>query len=199
MEYIEVLDFWFGDTPDAPISEQRLAMWFEGGEEVDEIIRERFLPVVSLAGAGKLTEWLESPTGVLAQILLLDQFTRNIYRGLSAAFRYDQLALALCKKGLSKGYDQALTPIQRVFYYLPLEHSENSEDQQESLFLFSQLCEQADLSSAGIFENFYRFAHIHVDVIKQFGRFPYRNAVLGRLSTPEEIVWLSQGAMRFGQ
>lgn len=199
MNYIEVLDFWFGESESPQMDEKRMSMWFEGKEDIDAIIRERFLPSVSLAGAGKLGKWLESPKGTLAYILLLDQFSRNIYRGLSAAFRYDQLALAICKKGLSKSYDQALTPIQRVFFYLPLEHAENMEDQEESLFLSSQLCAQSDVDSAGIYENFYRYAHIHFDIIKQFGRFPYRNAVLGRLSTPEEITWLSNDAMRFGQ
>ena len=198
MEYKEVLNFWFGEG-DAPFDENAMKLWFEASPETDQIIKEKFLSFVSLAGEGNLSSWQETPDGMLANIVLLDQFSRNIYRGLSAAFRYDQLALALCKKGLARNDDQHLKPHHRLFFYMPLEHSENLEDQEESLFRFNQLSKEAPPNLAGFYDNLFQYAHVHFEIIARFGRFPYRNAVLGRLSTPEEIEWLSKEGVRFGQ
>ncbi|MCC4797964.1 hypothetical protein BCT30_04155 [Enterovibrio norvegicus] len=199
MDYIEVLDFWFGDA-DAPQSDdERQSLWFRGKGETDSIIRERFLPYVSMAGEGRFAQWLDSPEGSLANIILLDQFSRNIYRGLSAAFRYDEFALALCKRGLASAQDEQLPLIQRAFFYMPLQHSEHLEDQEEALFRYSQLCESAGPGLEGMFDHFYRHARIHHDIVKRFGRFPHRNASLGRLSTEDEIQWLADGGARFGQ
>ncbi|WP_407330849.1 DUF924 family protein [Enterovibrio sp. 27052020O] len=199
MDYVEVLDFWFEDAEAPQTNDLIKAMWLHGDETTDGVIRERFLPYVSMAGEGKLSQWLEMPLGALAHIILLDQFSRRIYRGLSAAFRYDEFALALCKRGLAIGQDQQLLPIQRVFFYAPLQHSEHVEDQEEALFRFSQLCESADQSEAGMYENFYRQARNHFDIIQRFGRFPQRNASLGRLSTENEILWLVEGGAKLSQ
>ncbi|MDD1792926.1 DUF924 domain-containing protein [Enterovibrio sp. ZSDZ42] len=198
MDYIEVLDFWFEDAEAPQTNDTIKAMWLYGDESSDNFIRERFLPYVSMAGEGKLSQWLESPLGALAHIILLDQFSRRVYRGLSAAFRYDEFALALCKRGLAMGQDQSLLPIQRVFFYTPLQHSEYAEDQEEALFRFSQLCQSAEPSEAGLFENFYRQARNHYEIIQRFGRFPQRNASLGRLSTENEMVWLANGGAKLG-
>lgn len=116
MDYIEVLDFWFGDAEIPSPNEEVKALWFDGVNSADNTIRERFLPHVSMAGEGKLSQWLSSPEGALAHIILLDQFSRNIYRGLSAAFRYDDFALALCKRGMASAQDMALVPVQRAFF-----------------------------------------------------------------------------------
>ncbi|WP_028024996.1 DUF924 family protein [Enterovibrio calviensis] len=198
MDYIEVLDFWFDDAEAPQTNDTIKAMWLHGDEASDNLIRERFLPYVSMAGEGKLSQWLDSPLGALAHIILLDQFSRRVYRGLSAAFRYDEFALALCKRGLAMGQDQNLLPIQRVFFYTPLQHSEHAEDQEEALFRFSQLCQSAASFEAGLFENFYRQARNHYEIIQRFGRFPQRNASLGRLSTEKEMQWLANGGAKLG-
>ena len=198
-EYQEVLDFWFGDmNNDTPLSD-RHALWFKGDAETDALIARRFQHLVSLAGTGALSHWGASPKGSLALIILLDQFTRNIYRGLSAAFRYDALALALCRRGLAKNQDLQLTPIERVFFYLPLEHSEAIDDQEEAVFRFERLRQGIAPDHADMFDGFYQYAVSHHDVVKRFGRFPHRNAVYGRLSTEEELHWLLKGGQRFGQ
>ncbi|RXJ74756.1 hypothetical protein CS022_00540 [Veronia nyctiphanis] len=199
MDKTEVLNFWFGELDGDVTKESRQKLWFTGGQDVDQEITERFQDIVSQAGQGRLTDWMETPDGTLALIILLDQFTRNIYRGLGAAFRHDEYALAVCKKGLAKGFDAELPAIQRVFFYLPLEHSELLEDQEESLFRFSQLIKAVDEQHKLMFENFYHFAEEHHDIVARFGRFPHRNSTLGRLSSEKEIQYLSGGGARFGQ
>lgn len=198
-EYQEVLDFWFGELGEEVPATDRNSLWFQGGEETDQLIAKRFQPLVSRAGLGELSHWAEEPKGALAMIILLDQFTRNIYRGLSAAFRYDSLALAICKRGLANNFDEQLSPIERVFFYLPLEHSETVEDQEECVFCFDRLRQSVSPAHAVVFEGFYQYAVSHHDVVKRFGRFPHRNAVHGRLSTQEELDWLHGGGQRFGQ
>ncbi|PSW07466.1 DUF924 family protein [Photobacterium lipolyticum] len=198
-EYQQVLDFWFGELDKEVTITDKNALWFKGEEETDKLIADKFQHLVSLAGRGGLGHWTETAKGSLALIILLDQFTRNIYRGLSAAFRYDSLAQAICKRALAQNRDEGLTPIERVFLYLPLEHSEAIEDQEESVFCFNQLRQAVSPENAIIFEGFYQYAVSHRDVVNKFGRFPHRNAALGRLSTQEELRWLSNGGQRFGQ
>ncbi|MEH6529724.1 MAG: DUF924 family protein [Photobacterium frigidiphilum] len=198
-EYQQVLDFWFGELDGEVPKNDKNALWFKGDKETDTLITEQYRDLMSRAGRGELGKWAETPKGALALIILLDQFTRNIYRGLSAAFRYDSLALAICKRGLAKNQDEELTPIERVFFYLPLEHSETQEDQEECVFRFDRLRQTVLPENAVIFDGFYQYAISHHDVIKLFGRFPHRNAVHGRLSTPEEMHWLNGGGQRFGQ
>ncbi|EAR56278.1 hypothetical protein SKA34_02794 [Photobacterium sp. SKA34] len=198
-EYQFILDYWFGELEGEVTKENKHVLWFLGGEDIDAYIKTHFQSWVSKAGKGELNHWCETAQGRLALIILLDQFSRNIYRGLSAAFRYDLLALALCKRGLALNQDVDLSPIERVFFYLPLEHAEDLEDQEESVFRFQHLRESTSLNNRELFDGFYNYARSHYDVIKQFGRFPYRNAVLGRLSTEGELMWLNQGGQRFGQ
>ncbi|SIN93922.1 DUF924 family protein [Salinivibrio sp. ES.052] len=200
MHYQDVLVFWFGEDDERQIpSSECQERWFGGGSETDDIIRSRFQTWVSAAGAGSLNHWVDTAEGRLALIILLDQFPRNLYRGLSAAYRYDALALALCKAGLAKGDDQTLAPLQRVFFYLPLEHAEDEADQQEALFRFDQLRQHVSVEARHWYEQYYDYARQHYDIISTFGRFPHRNAVMGRLSTPEERLWLSETEQRFGQ
>nr|WP_086940405.1 DUF924 family protein [Thaumasiovibrio occultus] len=198
-EYQEILDFWFGELDEEVTTLNRNKLWFQGSEKIDAEIRERFQPLMARASLGKLAHWCSEPKGTLALLILLDQFSRNIYRGLSAAFRHDIYALAICRKGLAANQDQALTPIERVFFYLPLEHSENLEDQEESLFRFDQLRTGVSWGNRQMFEGFYQYARQHHVIIERFGRFPHRNAALGRLSTSEELQWLKGGANRFNQ
>ncbi|OAN18484.1 hypothetical protein A3K86_06245 [Photobacterium jeanii] len=198
-EYQAVLDYWFGELEGDVTRNNQNALWFQGGAEVDQYITDTFLPLVSRAGRGELAHWAKEPKGALALIILLDQFSRNIYRGLSAAFRNDALALAICKRGLASNQDQFLTPIERVFFYLPLEHSEMLDDQEECVFRFEQLRQQVADPHRAMFDGFYDYALKHFEVVKQFGRFPHRNAAHGRLSTTEELSWLNEGGQRFGQ
>lgn len=198
-DYQAVLDFWFGELDEEVTVNNQNTLWFQGGEETDRLIAEQFQPLVSQAGLGQLSHWANEPRGSLALIILLDQFTRNIYRGLSAAFRYDSLALAICKRGLANNQDESLRPIERVFFYLPLEHSEAVEDQEEAVFRFDRLRQSVSPAHAVIFDGFYQYAVSHHEIVKRFGRFPHRNAVHGRLSTQEELEWLQASGQRFGQ
>ncbi|GAB6262069.1 DUF924 domain-containing protein [Photobacterium sp. CCB-ST2H9] len=194
----DVLAYWFGHLQGDVTAENKRSLWFKGSEEIDREITERFRDLVSQAGRGELNAWTETPRGTLALLILLDQFSRNIYRGLAAAFRYDSLAQALCKRGLAKNFDRSLTPIEQAFFYMPLEHSEALEDQEESVFRFDQLRQSVPAEHKAVFDDFYQYAVSHYQVIKDFGRFPHRNAACGRLSTRDEISYL-QTAHRFGQ
>ncbi len=198
-EYQPVLDYWFGEMDGEVTKINQNELWFQGNAETDRDIRSRFQGLISEASLGNLCHWCEEPRGTLALIILLDQFSRNMYRGLGAAFRHDAFALAICKKGLAANHDQALLPIERVFFYLPLEHSENIDDQEESLFRFDQLRKSVRVANQQMFEGFYQYALRHHSVINNFGRFPHRNSVCGRLSTQDELTWLSDGGDRFGQ
>lgn len=188
----EVLQFWFAGLADSdPIPEERLKLWFGGGEATDRLVRETFEADVRRAIAGELTDWETSPRGCLAEIILLDQFTRNIYRDLPESFEHDPLALRLCLRGIEQEYDLQLQPIERVFFYLPMEHSEDRALQQRSVQAFTKLVEAAPAAQKERFEEFLDYAVRHQRVIERFGRFAHRNAVLGRTSTPEELEFLA--------
>jgi uncharacterized protein (DUF924 family) len=182
----DVLDFWFG-TSDTARDE-----WFRKDPAFDARIRERFGPLVEQALAGALTDWNRAPDGALAQVLLLDQFTRNIHRGSALAFAGDRPALALAQSMVGRGDDAALPPLRRVFVYLPFEHAEDAAAQRESLRLFAALA-----AAHPALEPFNDYARRHAEVIERFGRFPHRNAVLGRASTAEELAYLSQPGSGF--
>src|SRR5262249_17283334 len=146
---------------------------------------------------GELNHWKTYPRGNLSLIILYDQFPRNIYRGSAAAFADDQLALQLCLNGLAIAQDQELHPVERAFFYMPLEHAEDRALQEASVARFRRLAEFAPKSSREIFESFHEFAVRHKEVIDRFGRFPHRNAALGRMSTQEETEFLKQSGSGF--
>jgi uncharacterized protein (DUF924 family) len=173
----EILEFWFGDGSD-PEHERR---WFAHDAAFDQACRSGFLADYERAAVGELDTWKDAPSSALALILLLDQIPRNIFRGTPRAFATDPKALATAKDAIARGFDLALPPIKRSFIYLPFEHSENLDDQHESLRLFRKLAAEHP-AMAGYAE----YAEHHLEVIRRFGRFPHRNAVLGRVSTPEE-------------
>lgn len=189
-----IREFWFGSNrDDAIVAEERSQLWWDKHPQTDREIKQRFESCVVKAANGELDAWLRTPTGRLALIILTDQFPRNMYRDTPQAFAFDPLALAWCKEGIRAGADQALRPIERVFFYLPLEHSESLEDQEQSVRLFRELAageKSADPESA--FNNFLCFAVRHRDIVAQFGRFPHRNRILGRASTQEELRFLSE-------
>ncbi|MES2318672.1 MAG: DUF924 family protein [Pseudomonadota bacterium] len=188
----DVLDFWFlpegSEGHGAPRD-----VWFRKDDAFDAGIRERFGALVEQALAGGLREWdRQGPQGTLARILLLDQFTRNAWRGTPASFAGDALALAGAEALVDSGADQALLPVQRWFAYMPFEHAEDARMQERSVALFTALA-AANEGYEGVLD----YAHRHRGVIARFGRFPHRNQILGRASTADEIAYLAQPGSGF--
>jgi uncharacterized protein (DUF924 family) len=180
----DVLDFWFAGDPAA----QR-KVWFEKDAAFDAACR-RFGEAAEAAKQGALAAWRETPRGALALVLLLDQFPRNLHRGSPDAFAADRLARTTAADVIARGFDQALTPIERMFLYLPFEHSEALADQDESVRLSETLRATCGDELAG-------HAERHRDIIRRFGRFPHRNVALARASTPEEQAYLSEASAGF--
>ena len=166
--------------------------------ERDALIRTTLEPMLERAARGEFASWAASPKRRLALIILFDQVPRNAYRGSAAAFAFDREALALSVEGMQLAADAALDPVERLFFYLPLEHAESMEAQDAALAAFERLVAEAPAELKGFCENTLAFARRHREVIAKFGRYPYRNAVLGRESTPAEIEWLAT-ADTFGQ
>jgi uncharacterized protein (DUF924 family) len=188
----DVLDFWFG-APDSPTFGQSRREWFVKKDAFDATIRARFGAVIEQALDGGLRAWdAEGPRGVLARILVLDQFTRNAWRGTPRSFAGDALALAAAQQLVDTGADKALAPWERSFVYMPFEHAEDAFMQERAVELFSVLAGE----HPG-FDESLDYAHRHRNVIARFGRFPHRNAILGRTSTPEEAEFLRQPGSRF--
>jgi uncharacterized protein (DUF924 family) len=186
-----VLDFWFG-SPTDPAHTQSRPQWFRKDASFDAEIAHRFGPLIDEAVAGGLQDWTATPTGTLALILILDQFTRNTGRDTPRAFAGDPRALSLAKSLVASGADRGLTGVQRQFVYLPFEHSESLADQDASIRLFAQLG-QDEPALAGLLE----WAERHCVIVARFGRFPHRNASLGRPSTAEETEFLAQPGSGF--
>ncbi|MEB3214842.1 MAG: DUF924 family protein [Nostocales cyanobacterium 94392] len=186
----EILDFWFGNAEDADYGKPK-KVWFAKEPEFDEELRRRFLLDYEKAAAGYLDEWKDSPLTCLALILLLDQFPRNIFRETPQAFATDWEALSTAHLAIAQGYDRQLLNVQRWFVYLPFVHSENIDHQRQAVKLFQKV--SGDKDSASAIENAIR----HRSVIERFGRFPHRNIILGRPSTPEEKEFLKEPGARF--
>jgi uncharacterized protein (DUF924 family) len=198
MDANAVLAFWFGsDTDDATVARQKGAMWWKSDPAIDDEMRLRFADLVEMAGRDELAGWASTPQGLLALIILTDQFPRNIHRNTLRAFFFDPLARAHCRDGIARGMDSRLRPIERVFHYLPLEHSESLPDQHESMRLFSALAASAGADLKELFDGYLRYAERHRDIIARFGRFPHRNSILGRPSTAEEIAFLQTPGSSF--
>ena len=189
-EYHDVLDFWFAPLGSPEFGKPRAA-WFEKSQAFDDVIRARFPDLHRRAAAGALQAWRDSADALLALIVVLDQFPRNLFRGSSAAFATDAQALAAAQLAVARGFDVQLLPVQRWFVYLPFEHAEDLAQQRRSLELFERL--RGDPASAGSID----YARRHFDIIARFGRFPHRNAALGRVSTPEEAEFLTQPGSGF--
>ncbi|MFE8069635.1 DUF924 family protein [Marinobacteraceae bacterium S3BR75-40.1] len=196
-----ILDFWFGELDDDGLpSREKRDQWFAASRALDREIRQRFLSLVLVASEDGLSHWRHDPRGALAEIILLDQFPRNIYRRTRMAFEYDGAARKRCREGLKQGLDTLLEPVMRGFFYMPLQHSERLQDQETALELYEQLAALGQNPRLKQFlNNFLRFARYHHEIIARFGRFPHRNAILGRSSTPEEEAFLGDGASHFGQ
>lgn len=194
----EILDYWFGGDKDAPLVQPEL--WWGKKPEHDAYITEKFTDIHRYAATGRLTDWLKSPLSCLAYIILLDQFSRVIYRDTKEAYEFDKLALEACNHGHEHKLDRELHPIERQFFYMPLEHSEDLHDQKLCVALMRQLADNARESYPAYqkdLDNAVHFAQLHLDIIQNFGRFPHRNDILERESTQEELVFLSQKNSRF--
>lgn len=196
----ELLDYWFGELDDQGLPDAfHRNRWFRSTRGFDQEIRRRFLSLVLLASEDGLEHWRGEPGGSLAEILLLDQFSRNIYRGSALAFDNDLLARKLCRRAMEKGQDLMLTPVHRAFLYMPLEHSEKLSDQQLAVDCYEQLVRTSRGVLGEFLASFLQAARDHHEIIVRFGRFPHRNKALKRRSTPEELEYLEGRGQTFGQ
>lgn len=189
----EVLEFWFGPPPiEISLYERRRKLWFGKNPDFDRDIFDRFHLLYEQAATGDLDQWQHSPLSNLALILVLDQFPRNMFRNTPLAFATDAKAREITKVAIEQGFDQELEPVQRLFVYLPLEHSEDLNDQNRSVQLVQALIvTNPELSDC------LDYAQRHQVAIEQFGRFPHRNRILGRQTTPEEAEFLTQPGSSF--
>ena len=174
----DILSFWRAASRDK---------WFEKDDAFDGEIRARFLTIYQAAAAGRLVAWEDDPEGAPALAIVLDQLPRNMFRGDARTYAADPLARAVVDRAIARGFDQSFPPVERRFFYLPFEHSENLADQERGV----ALCRAAG-DEEGV-----KYSQIHADIIRRFGRFPHRNAVLGRTSTPEEEEFLKQPGSSF--
>lgn len=198
-DWKDILDFWFGELDENGLPDPaHRNRWFVNNRKFDQEIRRRFLSLVLFASEQGLDHWQKEAGGVLAEILLLDQFSRNIFRGGALAFEQDTLARKLCKQGMSKGFDVSLPAIQRGFFYMPLQHSERPEDQSLAIECYEQLTASTSGLLKEFMGSFLKSALDHQAIITHFRRFPHRNKALGRTNTKEESDYLLNGK-RFGQ
>lgn len=190
-----ILTFWFGHPTDADYGQYRKA-WFVKNPDFDQEIRQRFLTDYENAAAGSIDHWQEDPQSAIALLLLLDQFPRNLFRGQPRSFATDSQARVIAAHLVDTGQDQQLTPAQRFFVYVPFEHSEALTDQNRCIELMQNLVNTVPDLDKGL-KGGLDYAIRHRDVIQRFGRFPHRNEILGRQSTPEEIEFLQQPGSSF--
>ena len=194
----DILGFWFGRGDEVDVEKQN-KIWFGHDPQLDQEITRRFGGLCARAGSGELDDWAQTPRGRMALIILLDQFSRNIHRGRAEAFAHDPKARQLCLDGLEQGVDKQLRPIERAFFYLPLEHSEELELHDRCIRAYEGMLDDVPATARDKFKNYLDYAHMHRDIVVQFGRYPHRNRVLERESTPEEIQWLADKGNMFGQ
>jgi uncharacterized protein (DUF924 family) len=187
-----VLDFWFGKALEDPAAlDVQMKFWFGGGPAADKVIADRFTETVGRLSQGEARSWAaQGPRQRLAAVIGLDQFPRSIFRKTPASFECDPLARDLTHEAVASGEDMKLRAVERWFLYMPLEHSEASADQSLSVAKFRELLDVAPPEQHKQLESVYDYALRHADVIKRFGRFPHRNAILGRTTTPEEAEFL---------
>lgn len=190
----DILDFWFGPlTGPTDFPQDRFKLWFVKDEKVDEEIRLKFGHLLE----ENLDEWSSDPRGRLAQIIVLDQFSRHIYRNTPQAFAFDTQSMNLTLEGIKTGMDKKLFPVERGFFYMPLQHIEDVRVQEASIKAYSNLVEEAPEEIKPMCQEFLKYAKMHQEVIIRFGRYPHRNTILGRTSTPEEVEFLKQPGSSF--
>jgi len=184
---LAVLDFWFGPPDDSGHAQPRV-QWFKKDDAFDALIGQRFGPLIERALIGDIDDWLTRPVDplpALARVIVLDQFTRNVFRGTARAFAGDAMALQTARALVASGADRALTGVQRQFAYLPFEHAEDLSHQRTAVQLYQQLAADEPARAELVV-----WAQKHLDIVARFGRFPHRNAALGRTSTDEEAAFL---------
>jgi len=189
----KILDFWLGPLPDASFfPTEKVKTWWKTDEKLDQEIRNEFAQDIQSAMEGKLDHWLDESRSCLALIILLDQFSRNMYRGTPQAFAQDEKARSACRFALEKGYDNKIYDVEKWLLYMPLMHSEDREDQKKSLECFKHLVENCLPALQMAVAGSYDYAVRHTKIVEKFGRYPHRNKILGRTSTPDEIEFLKQ-------
>ena len=194
----DILAFWFGNDVAAGSWKERRSVWFAGGPDLDNEIGSHFGDWHESASRGELSEWQRSAHGSLALILLLDQFTRNLYRGTADAFSQDGRAQAAMQAGIDAGQDEELEPIERAFFYMPCMHAEDLQLQNQGVELFTALSKIPGDAQDHL-EGTLKYAIEHRDLLVKFGRFPHRNPILKRTATADEEAYLAQGGATFGQ
>ena len=199
-EIQRVLEFWFCDSElDVPRIDSRMDRWFSTDADLDQQISDAFGDLVERASNGDLSHWQETPEGRLALIILLDQFRRHIYRGQPEAFSKDPMALKLCVEGTMKQDYKSLSPIQQIFFFIPLQHAESVKVQEKSVRIYTALAEGVSDTLRETFLTTAHFAELHRDIVAQVKRFPHRNRLLGRENTPAEETYLAGESPAFGQ
>lgn len=195
-----ILSFWFDLSRNDPVAAERLMpRWFSSDEMLDADIRKRFLADYEAAAAGELESWEQTARGTLALIILLDQFPRNMFRGTPRAFAEDAIAQRLCVGGLEQELDVNLSPIERGFFYMPLQHTEIAYLQDLSVRQYENLLRDSEPEWKPLLRGMLNYAREHRDIVHRFGRFPHRNTILGRVSTAEERAYMADGGANFGQ
>jgi len=196
----EILSYWLGAVEEDPSwLPERLDFWFNASPEQDREIRERFGATWEAAAGDRLLTWLHRPRSALAVVIVLDQFSRNIHRGTARAFSQDAKAVAISRAGVHEGWHTQLTLPGRYFLYMPFMHAENDESQRLAIRHFQQLVAESPPAYKETMENAVQYAEHHKAIINRFGRFPHRNRVLGRTSTPEEESYLAETKQTFRQ
>ena len=195
----EIHQFWFGELQGGLASDDVKRRWYQSTKGDDEYIAQHFGEIHKLASKGKLVEWASSAQGRLALIIILDQFSRHLYRGTADAFRFDSQALELCLAGIERGHDKQLSLAERLFFYHPLEHAEDIQHQHTCVALTQEFAESLSGQARQEVDNALKYMHEHRDIVEAFGRFPHRNNVLGRESTQDELAYLNENGKTFGQ
>jgi len=194
-----LLEFWFGDATASPErAVARNAVWFARDDAFDAECRTRFAPLLERAAAGELDRWRGAARSTLALVLLFDQVPRNAFRGTPRAFAYDDRALAAARAGVALGFDAHLHPVEAAFLYLPFEHAEDRAMQERGVAAFEALLARTPAGFQPIIAEYADYARRHCAVVRRFGRFPHRNALLGRPATPDEEAYLRGGGETFG-
>jgi len=193
-----ILTYWFADIATNPAaSESRMKLWFGKDSEVDQHLRETYAGDINKAMLGEYDGWMSSADGGLALIIMLDQFSRNIFRDTEKMFSQDRKALALAKEMVRSGLHEQLNPYQKLFCYLPYEHSEALMDQADSIVLYEKLHQEVSAEQKAFFKNVLDYAYAHQRIIQRFSRFPHRNAILKRESSAEEEAFLQEPGSSF--
>lgn len=195
----EVLGYWFGPAPEVTSAYlgPRTALWFAGAPETDAEVRARFGDLVAAAARGELAAWEADARSCLALVVLLDQFSLNLHRDDRRGFDQSAQAIPISLRALERGFDRQVTPPERMFFYMPLEHAEDLDLQRRSVALFAALLAELPPAERALMADFHRYAVLHLEVVERFGRFPDRNPFYGRPHTPEEAEYMAQGGPPF--